>query len=189
MWSITSAACRAGQPRRSARARRKVSVSQQAWSGPSGSDRPARSRVSCDLVVAEALRGASAFLEALPAVDRFVRPGKERNFGRFAAVGAGGRVHLARAGGVAPSTTTARVASATGGVAAAIATRRGVPAAVAAGVVPAGGGTLRLTRLSTCRTPLWLGKTALLVECLLARRERELLTAIAARERLVAHSA
>jgi hypothetical protein len=135
------------------------------------------------LVVAVTGRRVTSLLEAVAAVDGLVATWEERDFSRQTAVGASRRVHLAWTRRVTASSTAT-----TGGRVSASASST---ATVAARVIAATTTTaaLRFSRLTASWATLWFGKATLLVECLLARRKGELLTAIAARERPVAHSA
>src|SRR5829696_3598315 len=111
----------------------------------------------------------AALREAFAAVDGFVVPRLERNLRLLAAVRAGRRIHLSRAGGVTATAT------ATAGVSAVAVTACRVAAASAA--VPA---VVAATRSPLClacgparRASLRFGEAALLIERLLAGCERE----------------
>jgi len=107
-------------------------------------------------------------LKTIPAIHGFVGSGQEGHLGGAAAVGAHGRVELARAGG-APSVRIAAIAG------------RIVPSAVGVAVGLAFG-PARLTSHGR-REP------AFRIERLLSRGENELLTAIAAGECSITHTA
>lgn len=134
---------------------------------------------NCLVPATVARRGRAAELEALTAVDRLVVARLEGHFRVLATLRADGRVHLARAGGVTPTATTARVTVA-GGVA---------PATTGVATVIAARRPLGLALGTTAGAPLRLGIATLSVERLLTRRKSKCLATIAAGNRSVAQLA
>jgi hypothetical protein len=117
--------------------------------------------------------GRALLREALAAVDGLARRGLERNLRVPAAARAGGRIHLARPGGIPSTAATAIAAAAVSASAAAIA------------VI----GPLRLAGSAAARATLGLGISALRVEGLLSRGKGKRLSAIAAGQGTITHSA
>ena len=118
-------------------------------------------------------------LEALAAVHRLARARVEGNLGLLAAFAAGSRVECALA-----TTATAEATLATIAIATAVAIVAAVTAAVA---VTTGVVALRLACLAAARAALRFRESARRVKILLTCREHELVAAIAAGKRSIAH--
>ena len=122
--------------------------------------------------------------KAVVAVDGLARRGPEGHFRLATAAGAGGREHLARCASAAsgvPTTGVARAATVGPDRPAGVAATGVRPAGTVGRTATAAGLSARTARGTTSR----LAELAISVELLLARRERELLPAVGARESLV----